>query len=96
MRLLVRDEVLRERGLLEYTPEDCEKRYLHVVLRGSATVREASADICERRHLRASAWRDRRPDRPARRFCAGGCDGGGGLAGGVRHEGRGHDRHGHG
>ena len=44
MRLLVRDEALRdERGLLDYTPEDCEKRYLHVVLRGSATVREASA-----------------------------------------------------
>ena len=37
MRLLVRDEALRdERGLLEYTPEDCEKRYLHVLLRITA------------------------------------------------------------
>ncbi len=48
LRLLVRDRELADgRGLQEYTPEDSERRYLHVLLRTSAvTMRPASAELC--------------------------------------------------
>lgn len=48
LRLLVRDRELADgRGLQEYTPEDSERRYLHVLLRTSAaTVIPASAELC--------------------------------------------------
>lgn len=48
LRLLARDtEMDDNRGLQEYTPEDCERRYLHVVLRDTAaTVWPAAAEVC--------------------------------------------------
>ena len=48
VRLLARDvEMENNRKLQTYTPEDCERRYLHVLLRDTAAVvRPASVEAC--------------------------------------------------